>query len=266
MPEYTFNSTLTPINYFHNDIESEKAIFLVPGGWGDWRSWADYCQISEDSKKYSLYAVDPPGRGKSGDLNNFDFDKLVQPIVELIESVNNPNSYVIGHSYGALMTCEIGMKMGKKLKGIIAEDPGWVITIEGTDIREWGPVPTILKNKPNWKSPLDAVYSMNGPDKEKWEVDSVLFAINAYEASFNSFNTLRIEDNQDYLRICESLKVKTYIARANPEKGGMIPGEVKEQVKNLNSLIEFHEFDTGHSIRSEMPEGFQKLINRMLNS
>ena len=46
----------------------------------------------------------------------------------------------------------------------------------------------------------------------------------------------------------------------------MIPDKVLNQVKNLNPLIEFHEFDTAHGIRSEMREGFQKLINRMLNS
>ena len=264
MSEHAFKSTLTNINYFHNEKVSEKAIFLIPGGWSDWRAWSEYILNSEDSNKYSLYAVDPPGRGKSGDLNNFDFDKLAQPIVELIESVNIPNSYVIGESYGALMACEIGIKMGKKLKGIIALDPGWVITIEGTDIKEWGPVPIIIKNKPNWKSPLDAVYSLNGPDKENWGIDSLLFAINAYEASINSFETLRIEDNQDYLKICEGLKVKTYIARANPEKGGMIPDEVLKQVKNLNPLVEFHEFDTGHGIKSEAPKDFQKLIDRML--
>ena len=105
---------------------------------------------------------------------------------------------------------------------------------------------------------------MNGPDKENWDIDSILSAINVYEASLNSFETLRIEDNQDYLKICEGLKVKTYIARANTEKGGMIPDEVLKQVKNLNPLIEFHEFDTGHGIRSEAPKDFQKLIDRML--
>ncbi|GIT18738.1 MAG: hypothetical protein CM1200mP39_15440 [Dehalococcoidia bacterium] len=97
----------------------------------------------------------PPGRGKSGDLDNFDLDSLVQPMVDLIESINHPNSYVIGHSYGALMACEIGMKIGEKLSGLLAEDPGWVITYEGTDIKEWGPVPTVLKNKQDWKTSLE---------------------------------------------------------------------------------------------------------------
>ena len=44
----------------------------------------------------------------------------------------------------------------------------------------------------------------------------------------------------------------------------MIPDEVLKQVKNLNPLVEFHEFDTGHGIRSEAPKDFQKLIDRML--
>ena len=163
------------------------------------------------------------------------------------------------------MACEIGMKIGEKLSGLLAEDPGWVITYEGTDIKEWGPVPTVLKNKQDWKTSLDAVYSMNGPDKDSWDMNSIIFALNFYEASLNSMKLLNVEDNQDFERICNGLKVKTYIARANTEKGGMIPDQVIEKVENLNPLIEFHEFDTGHGIRSEMPNEYYDLVNKMLN-
>ena len=193
-------------------------------------------------------------------------DNLVQPMVELIEFINSKNSYVIGHSYGALMACEIGMKMGTKLKSILAEDPGWSFTYEDLDVKEWGNVPNILSQKPNWKNSLDAVYELNGPDKEKWNINLILWALNAYESSDNSFNLLNKEStNQDYIRICKNLNIKTYIARANPEKGGMIPDQVMDEVKDLNPLIEFHEFDTGHGIRSEKPEDYHLLIDKMLN-
>jgi pimeloyl-ACP methyl ester carboxylesterase len=262
VPEYTFNSTTTNLNYFHNDVESEKAIFLIPGGWSDWRAWLKF---TEDFNQYSLYAIDPPGRGKSGDLDNFDLEFFVRPMVEFIESINHPNSYVIGHSYGALMACEIGMKIGEKLSGLLVEDPGWVITYEGTDIKDWGPVPIALKHKQNWKTSVDAVYSMNGPDKESWTIDSIMFALSLYEASLNSMKLLNVEDNQDYERICRGLKVKTYVARANTEKGGMIPDQVMDKVENLNPLIQFHEFDTGHGIRSEMRKEYYDLVNEMLD-
>ncbi|MFL2648476.1 MAG: alpha/beta hydrolase [SAR202 cluster bacterium] len=266
MPEYTFNSTSTNINYFHNDIKSEKAIFLLPGGWSSWRAWSDYLQNTDHSKQYSIYAIDPPGRGKSGDLDNFSMNNLVQPIVELIEFIDSPNSYVIGHSYAALMACEIGIKMGTKLKSILAEDPGWSFTYEDLNVKEWGNVPNILRQKPNWKNSLDAVYELNGPDKENWDKNSILWALNAYESSYNSFNLLNKESvHQDYEKICKGLNIKTYIARANPEKGGMIPDQVMDQVKDLNPLIEFHEFDTGHGIRNEKPKEYHLLINKMLN-
>ena len=45
----------------------------------------------------------------------------------------------------------------------------------------------------------------------------------------------------------------------------MIPDQVMDQVKDLNPLIEFHEFDTGHGIRSEKPKEYHLLINKMLN-
>ncbi|MBH64893.1 MAG: hypothetical protein CL784_00020 [Chloroflexi bacterium] len=261
MTEYIFEATKTNLNYFHNDVESEVAIFLIPGGWSDWRSWLKF---TEDFKQYSLYAIDPPGRGKSGDLDNFDLEHLVHPMVELIESIDHPNSYVIGHSYGALMACEIGMQIGEKLSGLLAEDPGWVITYEGTDIKDWGPIPFALKNKEDWKTSLDAVYSINGPAKDTWTVDSVVSSLNIYEASLNSMRLLNAEDNQDYEKICNGLNVKTYIARANIEKGGMIPSEVMQKVEKLNPLVTFREFDTGHGIRIEMPNQYYELVKEML--
>ena len=45
----------------------------------------------------------------------------------------------------------------------------------------------------------------------------------------------------------------------------MIPDQVMDEVKDLNPLIEFHEFDTGHGIRSEKPEDYHLLIDKMLN-
>ena len=36
-------------------------------------------------------------------------------------------------------------------------------------------------------------------------------------------------------------------------------------IKNFNPLIEFQEFDTGHGIRSEMPNEYYDLVNKMLN-
>ena len=45
----------------------------------------------------------------------------------------------------------------------------------------------------------------------------------------------------------------------------MIPDQVMEKVENLNPLIEFQEFDRGHGIRSEMPNEYYDLVNKMLN-
>ena len=93
-----------------------------------------------------------------------------------------------------------------------------------------------------------------------------MWALNAYESSDNSFNLLNKESvHQDYIRTCKDLSIKTYIARANPEKGGMIPDQVMDEVKDLNPLLEFHEFDTGHGIRNEKPEDYHLLIDKMLN-
>ncbi len=51
MADYTFKSTMTDINYFHNETVSEKAIFLIPEGWSYCRSWSEYIQGCEKIDK-----------------------------------------------------------------------------------------------------------------------------------------------------------------------------------------------------------------------
>ena len=267
MAEQMFKASSVDLNFYYNDVKSEKALFLIPGGWGTWRGWSE---LIEDFNDHAIYAISPPGRGNSGRIGKYDLKTQVDPIIEWIRGINHPNSYILGHSYGALFGCEVAHKIGEQLSGVLLEDPGWTDIFRTMSISEWGPCPELLKAKPKWKTPTDAIEYAKASNPEGWETDpirTILDAITIYEADINILKGEKGDLVQDYESMCRELKVKTYIARANIEKGGMIDQSAIDTIRYLNnSYIEVHEFDTGHGIREEAKEKYYELVYRMLEA
>ena len=70
---------------------------------------------------------------------------------------------------------------------------------------------------------------------------------------------------QNYQNIAKSLSIKIYVARANLEKGGMIPEQSKSKALESNKSIVFKEFDTGHNIMSESTDEYFEFVSEFLN-
>ena len=83
-------------------------------------------------------------------------------------------------------------------------------------------------------------------------------------------NDIKISTNfdfkpQNYQNIAKSLSIKIYVARANLEKGGMIPEQSKSKALESNKSIVFKEFDTGHNIMSESTDEYFEFVSEFLN-
>ena len=86
MAEQMFKASSVDLNFYHNDVKSEKALFLIPGGWGTWRGWSE---LIEDFNDHAIYAISPPGRGNSGRIRKYDLTTQVDPIIEWIRAIDH---------------------------------------------------------------------------------------------------------------------------------------------------------------------------------
>ena len=84
MAEYIFEASNVKINYFSNDVQSDKTIVFIHGWTGGWEVWKP---IINEFNSNSIYAVDLPGHNKSGHLEIYNMDTYYPSILEFISSL-----------------------------------------------------------------------------------------------------------------------------------------------------------------------------------
>ena len=96
-----------------------EPIILIHGLGLRAESWIE--QINFLKKKFTIYAIDLPGHGKSNILSQkkVDLKSYSEKLIQFIKVKNINKPILIGHSFGALMTIEIaGLNPGILKSGI----------------------------------------------------------------------------------------------------------------------------------------------------
>ena len=125
----------------------------------------------------------------------------------------------------------------------------------------------LLHNDHEWKTANDAVHSFREMDPEAFDLEpfkSSLRAIYIFNADMNVFKLKIGAVYQDFEELAKNIKVKTFVARANPEKGGMLPLDSMHKIQLVNPNIVFKDFDTAHSVKTEMPEQYFDFLKELI--
>lgn len=95
-------------------------LVLVHGTGGTAARWSHLFPIL--AQQYRVYAIDRRGRGMSGDADSYCFEREVEDIVAVIDSIGEPVS-LIGHSFGALCALEAARYTPSLHKLVLYEPP-----------------------------------------------------------------------------------------------------------------------------------------------
>ena len=96
------------------------AIVFFSGGGEDMGTWKDV--IPEFTDNYSIFAVDPHGKGKSP-ASNATWKETAEAIVELIKKEFKEPVILVGHSFGAQMSAAVAAYHPKAVRAVVLEDP-----------------------------------------------------------------------------------------------------------------------------------------------
>lgn len=77
------------------------------------------------ARHFTVYNYDRRGRGDSTDGGSWSIDREVDDIEALIDAAGG-NAYVYGHSSGAVLALEAGLRLPEKVDGIAAYDASYV--------------------------------------------------------------------------------------------------------------------------------------------
>ena len=78
-------------------------LVLIHGSTADHSRWQPILPALEQD--FTVYAVDPPGRGGSGDAESYALEREFEDVAAVVDSIGEPVN-LLGHSYGAL--CSLG--------------------------------------------------------------------------------------------------------------------------------------------------------------
>ncbi len=281
MPEYSFQSTTTKINYFTNNSESKEILFLIHGWTGGWELWKP---VIDNFDKYKIYAIDLPGHNKSGWLKEYNLDEYCKPILEFIISLGKENIYLAGNSLGASISLQIASKLSiithllleeppwfSKEKGMILNNPNSDELIMNQQLKYKNGNNFISEHKPKWRTVIDAIQSYQIFDPEIFKINPFQGAI---RAAYAFHHDIKIWQNagdqfdwvwQDAPEISKSVEAKTVMIGGNINKGGLMRKDIADEVsKNINNS-EVLIFDTGHNLRYEMPDEFNKILAKLIS-
>jgi len=118
--QITIRDNKVEINYFQQGQGDTTVLFLH--GWCiDGTYWKN--QVDYFSKKYSIYAIDLPGFGKSkAERTNWTIEEYANDVTAFIDTMKLKNVVIIGHSMAGEIMLQTALTNNPKIAGIVGVD------------------------------------------------------------------------------------------------------------------------------------------------
>jgi pimeloyl-ACP methyl ester carboxylesterase len=95
-------------------------LVLVHGTTADHNRWAPVLAALE--KHFTVYAIDRRGRGASGDNEPYALEREFEDVAAVVDSIGRP-TFLLGHSYGALISLEAALRTTHLAALVLYEPP-----------------------------------------------------------------------------------------------------------------------------------------------
>ena len=120
--KYASNTTRVfgiPINYVK--VGRGSILVFIHGWANNWEGWGPVIPYLEDD--FTLYLLDLPGFGDSGDLAEYSIEKAAAYVEQFVQTLPSKPVGVIGLSMGSLVVAELGRKNPKITDSVILSGP-----------------------------------------------------------------------------------------------------------------------------------------------
>lgn len=124
-PEHydTFDARIKGVTIHYAKTGNGPSVVLLHGLTNNWFGWGRL--IQELERDYTLYVLDLPGYGDSGDLflKHYSVEQQAEYVAAFIKQVVPDKPIVVGLSMGSLITAEVGNITRDQLRAIVLMGP-----------------------------------------------------------------------------------------------------------------------------------------------
>src|ERR1043165_2917684 len=125
-----------PVNngylHFYRTGHGEKQPVILVHGFSDHGlCWTPVARELE--KNYDVIMPDMRSHGLSSRIAEAESIDMAADLVQLIQSLGLSHPILVGHSMGAMIAFQVGIRHPNLAKAIVLEDPPWLIAPRGKD-------------------------------------------------------------------------------------------------------------------------------------
>jgi N-formylmaleamate deformylase len=251
------------LHYYRTGRGDKRPLVLVHGFSDNGLCWARAAHDLE--AEYDVIMPDMRGHGLSARVQPADEVDMAADLAGLIRGLGLTRPIVGGHSMGAMVSYEIGVRFPELASALILEDPPWWLTRppqpHGPPTGEWakdlagktleGLVAQYRAEQPLWPEEMWRLMAESKKQLDPAIIDTLVEKVNRV--------------GSDWLTTIQDIAQPVLLLSANPELGGIVTPEVVARVRELNPRVTIVNVpDAGHLIRYDNYTAFMDALRAFL--
>jgi N-formylmaleamate deformylase len=251
------------LHYYRTGHGDKRPLVLVHGFSDSGLCWSRTARDLE--AEYDVVMPDMRGHGLSARMRPGDDVDMAADLAGLIRGLGLKRPIVGGHSMGAAVTYEIGVRFPELVSALILEDPPWWLDRpplpHGQPTGEWarGLAGKTLEEllaqyrveQPHWPEELVRLMAESKKQLDPAIIDPLVEKVNRVAS--------------DWLTTIQGIAQPVLLLTANPELGGIVTPEVQAKARELNPRVTIVNVpNVGHLIRYDNYTAFMDALRAFL--
>jgi pimeloyl-ACP methyl ester carboxylesterase len=257
------------LHYYHTGRGDKPPLVLVHGFSDNGLCWTPTARDLE--AEYDVIMPDMRGHGLSQRVQLGEKVDMAADLAGLIRTLELTRPIVVGHSMGAMITYQIGVRFPELASALVLEDPPWWLSpphqpLPSSQPNE-NPIAKWVKSLSNQTlEELLAQYRKEHPNWPEELLRPMCEAKKQLDPTIVDIMTDRMHSQEvNWLTTIHHVTHPMLLFAANPELGGIVTPDVVAKVRELNPKVRIVSIpDVGHLIRFDKYTAFMDALRSFL--
>lgn len=257
------------LHYYRTGHGDKPPLVLVHGFSDNGLCWTPVARDLE--AEYDLIMPDMRGHGLSERVQPGDKVDMAADVAGLIRTLGLARPIVVGHSMGAMITYQIGVRFPELASALVLEDPPWWLSPQAQSLPlsrpDENPVAQWAKSLSNQtREELLVQYRKEHPNWPEELLRPMCESKKQLDQTIVDIMTDRMHSQEvQWLTTIQQIAHPMLLFAANPQLGGIVTPDVVAKVRELNPKVRIASIpDVGHLIRFDQYTAFMDAIRPFL--
>jgi pimeloyl-ACP methyl ester carboxylesterase len=272
LPHWTENDLLineVQLHYYRTGHGERPPVVLVHGFSDNGLCWTPVARALEAD--YDLILPDMRGHGLSARVQVGEKVEMSADLAGLIRALGLKDPVVVGHSMGAMVTYQLGLRFPELARALVLEDPPWWLpeSVQSPAANELAEPPIAQWAKGLANLTLEDLFLQTRQEHPSWPEELVRPMCESKKQLdpriIESMVAKMHSQDENWLTTLQNLTQPTLLFTGNPALGGLVTPEVVAKVRELNPKVAITTFpETGHLIRFDQYTAFMETLRAFL--